>query len=132
MTMSLKYLSSSMDPMNIDSKSDLLRPVIIVTISLLLCPIISMITLSTTSIASFSFFSEAMFSNYFNFHMNGNDNIARCTDSLDVRSKLSVNLDFRKEGMKHSGEWRNVCPWVVVKLGLENVMDIVGVGNNVV
>ncbi|KAL4287868.1 hypothetical protein AHAS_Ahas19G0229200 [Arachis hypogaea] len=91
-----------MDPMNLDSKSDLLRPVGVIAISLLLCPIISMTTLSTTPIASFSFFSEPMFSNRFSFYMSGNGDIARCTDSLDVRSKLFVNLDSRKEGMKHS------------------------------
>ncbi|KAL4316636.1 hypothetical protein AHAS_Ahas15G0304900 [Arachis hypogaea] len=102
MTTSLKYLSSSMDPMNLDSKSDLLRPSVVVTISLLLCPIISMATLSTTPIASFNFFCEAIFSNYVNFHMSSNGDIARCTDSLDARSKLYGNLDSEKEGMKHS------------------------------
>ncbi|KAL4365255.1 hypothetical protein AHAS_Ahas07G0087800 [Arachis hypogaea] len=90
-----------MDPMNLDSKSDLLRLVVVVAISLLLCPIISMTTLSTTPIASFSFFSEPMFSNRFSFHMSDNGDIALCTDSLDARSKLSANLDYGKEGMKH-------------------------------
>ncbi|KAL4322692.1 hypothetical protein AHAS_Ahas14G0235900 [Arachis hypogaea] len=90
-----------MDPMNLDSKSDLLRLVVVVAISLLLCPNISMTTLSTTPIASFSFFSEPIFSNRFSFYMSGNGDIARC-NSLDARSKLSANLDFRKEGMKHS------------------------------
>ncbi|KAL4299867.1 hypothetical protein AHAS_Ahas17G0143800 [Arachis hypogaea] len=90
-----------MDPMNLDSKSDLLRPVIVVAISLFLCPIISMTTLFTTPIASFSFFSEPMFSNYFNFHMSSNSHITHCTDSLDARSNLSANLDSEKEGMKH-------------------------------
>ncbi|KAL4304976.1 hypothetical protein AHAS_Ahas16G0032100 [Arachis hypogaea] len=88
--------------MNLDSKSDLLRLVVIVAISLLLCPSISMTTLSTTPIASFSFFSELIFSNRFCFHMSGNSDIARYTDSLDARSKLSANFDFGKEGMKHS------------------------------
>ncbi|KAL4365306.1 hypothetical protein AHAS_Ahas07G0092900 [Arachis hypogaea] len=90
-----------MDPMNLDSKSDLLRlVVVVVAISLLLCPNISMTTLSTTSIASFSFFSEPIFSNRFSFHMSDNDDIARC-NSLDARSKLSANLNSGKEGMKH-------------------------------
>ncbi|KAL4327776.1 hypothetical protein AHAS_Ahas13G0133900 [Arachis hypogaea] len=91
-----------MDPMNLDSKFDLLRPVVIVAISLLLYPIVSMTTLSTTPIASFSFFSKPIFSNRFSFHISGNGDIARCTDSLDARSKLSVNLDSGKEEMKHS------------------------------
>ncbi|KAL4323076.1 hypothetical protein AHAS_Ahas14G0274300 [Arachis hypogaea] len=90
-----------MDPMNLDSKSDLLRLVVAVAISLLLCPNISMTTFSTTPITSFSFFSEPMFSNRFSFHMSGNGDIARC-NSLDARSKLSANLDSRKEGKKHS------------------------------
>ncbi|KAL4381534.1 hypothetical protein AHAS_Ahas04G0143100 [Arachis hypogaea] len=60
-----------------------------------------MTTLSTTPIASFSFFSEPMFSNRFSFHMNSNGDIARC-NSLDARSKLSAKLDSGKEGMKHS------------------------------
>ncbi|KAL4381657.1 hypothetical protein AHAS_Ahas04G0155400 [Arachis hypogaea] len=107
MTMSLKYLLSSMDPMNLDNKSDLLRSIIVVAISLLICPIISMTTLSTTPIASFNFFSEPMFSNRFSFHMSSNDDIARCTDSLDVRLKLSANLNSGKEGMKHSGSIPN-------------------------
>ena len=34
--------------------------------------------------------------------MSGNGDIARCTDSLDARSKLSANLNSGKEGMKHS------------------------------
>ena len=34
--------------------------------------------------------------------MSDNDDIARCTDSLDARSKLSANLDSGKEGMKYS------------------------------
>ncbi|KAL4287748.1 hypothetical protein AHAS_Ahas19G0217200 [Arachis hypogaea] len=91
-----------MDPMNLDSKSALLRPIVVVAISILLCPIISMTTLSTTPIASFSFLSEPMFSNRFSFHMSDNGDIAHCTNSLDARSKLSVNLDSGKEGMKHS------------------------------
>ncbi|QHO22962.1 uncharacterized protein DS421_12g359580 [Arachis hypogaea] len=91
-----------MDPMNLDSKSDLLRPVVVVAISLFLFPIISMTTLSTTPIASFSFFSKPMFNNRFSFHMSGNGDIARCTDSLEARLKLSANLDSGKEGMKHS------------------------------
>ncbi|KAL4337191.1 hypothetical protein AHAS_Ahas12G0085500 [Arachis hypogaea] len=108
MTISLKYLSSLMDPMNLESKSNSLRPVVIVAISLLLCLIISMTTLlSTTPITSFRFFSEPMFSNHFSFHMSGNDNIAHCTDSLDAGSKLSANLDSEKEGMKHSGSISN-------------------------
>ncbi|KAL4299438.1 hypothetical protein AHAS_Ahas17G0100900 [Arachis hypogaea] len=90
-----------MDPMNLDSKSDLLRLVIVVAISLLLCPNISMTTLSTTPIAFFIFFSEPMLSNCFSFHMSDNGDIARC-NSLDARSKLSANLDSEKEGMKHS------------------------------
>ncbi|KAL4394767.1 hypothetical protein AHAS_Ahas02G0184900 [Arachis hypogaea] len=61
-----------------------------------------MTTLSTTPIASFSFFSELMFSNRFSFHMSGNGDIACCIDSLDARSKLSANLDSGKEGMKNS------------------------------
>ncbi|KAL4315031.1 hypothetical protein AHAS_Ahas15G0144400 [Arachis hypogaea] len=60
-----------------------------------------MTTLSTTPIASFSFFSEPMFSNCFSFHMSGNGDIARC-NSLDAMSKLSANLDSGKERMKHS------------------------------
>ncbi|KAL4355967.1 hypothetical protein AHAS_Ahas09G0039600 [Arachis hypogaea] len=88
-----------MNPMNLDSKSDLLRSVVLVAISLLLCPIISMTTLSTTPIASFNFFSEPMFNNRFSFHMSGNGDIA---DNLDARSKLYANLDSGKEGMKHS------------------------------
>ncbi|KAL4307386.1 hypothetical protein AHAS_Ahas16G0273100 [Arachis hypogaea] len=100
--MSLKYLSLSMDPMNLDSKSDLLRLVVIVAISLFLYHIISMTTLSTTSIASFNFFSEPMFNNRFSIHMCGNDDIAYCTDNLDARSKLYANLDSGKEGMNHS------------------------------
>ncbi|QHN92417.1 uncharacterized protein DS421_17g583560 [Arachis hypogaea] len=91
-----------MDPMNLDSKSDLLRPVVVIAISLLLYPIISMTTLSTTPIASYRFFFEPMFSNRFSFHMNGNGDIARCTNNLDARLKLSNNLDSEKEGMKHS------------------------------
>ncbi|RYR53651.1 hypothetical protein Ahy_A06g028857 [Arachis hypogaea] len=114
-----------MDPMNLDSKFDLLRPVIVVAISLLLCPIISMTTLSTTPIASFNFFSEPMFNNRFSFHMSGNGDIARCTDSLDVRSKLSANLDSGKEGMKHSSGKRCTLG-IVVKLGLEDVVDVSG------
>ncbi|QHO53631.1 uncharacterized protein DS421_2g49620 [Arachis hypogaea] len=131
MTMSLNYLSSSMDPMNLNSKSDLLRPVVVVAISLLLCPIISMTTLSTTLIASFSFFFEPMFNNRFSFHMSGNGDIARCTDSLDVRSKLSANLDSRKEGMKHSSGERCALR-VVVKLGLEDIVDVVSIGGDVI
>ncbi|QHO16801.1 uncharacterized protein DS421_10g306700 [Arachis hypogaea] len=61
MTMSLKYLSSSMDHMNLDSKSDLLKPIIVAAISFLFYPIISTATLSTTLIAFFSFFSEPIF-----------------------------------------------------------------------
>ncbi|KAL4356487.1 hypothetical protein AHAS_Ahas09G0091600 [Arachis hypogaea] len=98
MTMSLNYLSSSMDPMNLDSKYDLSRPFVVAVISLLLYRIISMTTLSTTPIASFSFFFEPIFSNRFSFHMSGNGNIAHCTDSLNARSKLSANLDSGKEG----------------------------------
>ncbi|KAL4293469.1 hypothetical protein AHAS_Ahas18G0131200 [Arachis hypogaea] len=107
MTMSLKYLSSLIDPMNLDSKSYLLRPVVVAAISLLLSPIISMTTLSTNPITSFILFSEPMFSNCFSFYMSGNDDIAHCTDSLDARSKLFANLDSRKEGMKHSGSIPN-------------------------
>ncbi|KAL4276471.1 hypothetical protein AHAS_Ahas20G0210500 [Arachis hypogaea] len=107
MTMSLKYLSSLIDPMNLDSKSNLLKSVVVVVISLLLYPIISMTILSTTQITSFSFFSEPMFNNRFNFHMSGDSDIARCTDSLDVRSKLSASLDFRREGIKYSGSIPN-------------------------
>ncbi|KAL4391727.1 hypothetical protein AHAS_Ahas03G0274000 [Arachis hypogaea] len=102
MTMSLNYLSFLMDPINLDSKSALLRLVVVVVISLLLCPIISMTTLSTTLISFFNFFSEPMINNRFSFHMSGNSDIARCTDSFDARSKLSANLDSGKEGMKHS------------------------------
>ncbi|RYR45500.1 hypothetical protein Ahy_A07g031333 isoform G [Arachis hypogaea] len=80
-----------MDPMNLNN------PLVVVVISLFLCPIISMTTLSTTPIASFSFFSEPMFSNRFIFHMSGNDDIAHCTDSLDTRLKLSANLDSGKK-----------------------------------
>ncbi|KAL4370232.1 hypothetical protein AHAS_Ahas06G0045200 [Arachis hypogaea] len=105
--MSIKYLSYSMDSMNLDSKSDLLRPVVVVAISLLLCPIISMATLSTTLIASFNFFSEPMFSNRLSFHMSGDSDIACYTDILDARSKLFVSLDFGREGMKHSGSIPN-------------------------
>ncbi|KAL4389766.1 hypothetical protein AHAS_Ahas03G0077900 [Arachis hypogaea] len=90
-----------MDPMNLHSKSDLLRLVVVVAIFLLLCPNISMITLSTTPIISFSFFFEPMFSNRFSFHMSGNGDIARC-NSLDAKSNLSANLNSEKEGMKHS------------------------------
>ncbi|KAL4345120.1 hypothetical protein AHAS_Ahas11G0246600 [Arachis hypogaea] len=97
MTMSLNYLSSSVDPMNLDN----------------------------------NFFSEPMFSNRFSFHMSGNGDIARCTDSLDVRSKLSANLDSGKEGMKHSSKERRALG-VVVELGLENVVDVVGVGGDVI
>ncbi|KAL4356519.1 hypothetical protein AHAS_Ahas09G0094800 [Arachis hypogaea] len=92
-----------MDFLNLDSKSGLLRTAVVVAISLLHCPIFSMTTLSTTPIASFSFFSEPMFRNRFiSFHMSGNDDIAHCTDSLDARSKLSANLDSEKEGINHS------------------------------
>ncbi|KAL4305895.1 hypothetical protein AHAS_Ahas16G0124000 [Arachis hypogaea] len=108
MTMSLKYLSSSMNLMNLDSKSDLLRSVVfIITISLLLRPIISMATLSIPPIASFSFFFEPMFSNHFSFHMSGDVDIACCIDSLDVRSKFSASLNSEREGMKHSGSIPN-------------------------
>ncbi|QHO50013.1 uncharacterized protein DS421_1g18980 [Arachis hypogaea] len=127
MTMSLKYLSSSIDPMNLDRKFDLLRPVV-VAISFLLCSIISMTTLSTTPIAFFSFFSEPMFSNRFSFHMSGNGDIARCTDSLDTRSKQFVNLDSRKERM--NGERRALG--VVMELGLEDMVDIVRVGGDAI
>ncbi|KAL4345051.1 hypothetical protein AHAS_Ahas11G0239700 [Arachis hypogaea] len=124
MTKSLKYLLSSMDPMNLYSKSDLLILVIVVTISLLLYLIISIATLSTTPIASFNFFSEPMFNNHFSFHMSGDDDIARYTDSLDTRSKLSVSLDFGRKGMKYSG--------VVVELDLEDVVDVVRVEGDAV
>ncbi|KAL4343412.1 hypothetical protein AHAS_Ahas11G0075800 [Arachis hypogaea] len=90
-----------MDPMNLGNKSDLLRLIVIVAISLLLCPNISMTTFSTIPITSFSFFFEPMFSNHFSFHMSGNGDIARC-NSLNARLKLSANLDSGKEGMKHS------------------------------
>ncbi|KAL4392020.1 hypothetical protein AHAS_Ahas03G0303300 [Arachis hypogaea] len=90
-----------MDLMNLDSKSDLLILVVVVAIFLLLCPNISITTLSTTPIASFNFFSESMFSNRFSFHMSGNSDIVRC-NSLDAKSKLSTNLDSEKEGMKYS------------------------------
>ncbi|KAL4382527.1 hypothetical protein AHAS_Ahas04G0242400 [Arachis hypogaea] len=107
-----------MDPMNLDSKFDLLRPVIVVAISLLLCPIITMTTLSTTPIASFNFFSEPMFCNRFSFHMSGNNDIARCTNSLDVRSKLSAKLDSGKEGMKHSVSISNENLHMILKENL--------------
>ncbi|KAL4288474.1 hypothetical protein AHAS_Ahas19G0289800 [Arachis hypogaea] len=97
MTMSLKYLSSSMDPMNLDSKFDLLRLVIAIAISLLLCPIISMTTLSIIPFASFNFFSEPMFSNRFSFYMSSNDDIARCTDSLDAGRNCLLTWTTRKK-----------------------------------
>ncbi|KAL4394361.1 hypothetical protein AHAS_Ahas02G0144300 [Arachis hypogaea] len=133
--MSLNYLSSSIDPKNLDSKSDLSRPVIVVSISFLLYPIISMTTLSITPIAFFSFFSESMFNNRFSFHMSGNGDIAHYTNSLDARLKLSANLDSGKEEMKHSyllesGERRALG--VVVELGLEDVVDVVRVGGDVI
>ncbi|KAL4289429.1 hypothetical protein AHAS_Ahas19G0385300 [Arachis hypogaea] len=128
MTMSLKCLSSSMDPINLDSKSDLLRPV---AISLLLCPIISMTTLFTTSITFFSFFSEPMFSYCFSFHMSGNSDIAHCTNSSDVReSSHDVLMSKNLYCLLESGEWRVLR--VVVELGLEDVVDVVGVGSDAV
>ncbi|KAL4357132.1 hypothetical protein AHAS_Ahas09G0156100 [Arachis hypogaea] len=60
--------------------------------------------------------------------MSGDGNIAHCTDSLDARSKLSASLDFEREGMKHS----KCALGVVVKLGLEDVVDVVGVGGDAV
>ncbi|KAL4393524.1 hypothetical protein AHAS_Ahas02G0060600 [Arachis hypogaea] len=92
MTISFKYLLSSMDPMNLDNN-----------------------------------FSEPMFSNNFSFHMSGDSDIARCINSLDARSKLFASLDFGREGIKHSGGERCALE-IVVKLGLENVVDIVRVG----
>ncbi|KAL4396702.1 hypothetical protein AHAS_Ahas01G0118300 [Arachis hypogaea] len=128
MTMSLKYMLPLIDLMNLDNKFDLLRPVV-VAISLLLCPIIiSMAMLSTTPIASFNLFSEPIFNNRFSFHMSSDDDIARCIDSLDARSKLSASLDFGREGMKHS---RHVVG-VVVQLGLTDVVDVDGVEGDVV
>ncbi|KAL4316585.1 hypothetical protein AHAS_Ahas15G0299800 [Arachis hypogaea] len=100
--MSMSLNLSSMDPMNLDSKFDLLRSVIIVAISPLLCPIISMTTLSTTSIASFNFFSEPIFRE----------------SSHDVL--MSKNLYCLPE----SGERRVLG--VVVELGLEDVVDVSG------
>ncbi|KAL4292872.1 hypothetical protein AHAS_Ahas18G0071500 [Arachis hypogaea] len=119
-----------MDPMNLDGKSDLLNLVVVVAISLLLCPNISMTTLSTIPITSFSFFSEPMFSNRFSFHMSGNGDIVRC-NSLDARLKLSANLDSGKEGMKHSSGERRALR-VVVEISLEDVVDVVGVGGDVI
>ncbi|KAL4365268.1 hypothetical protein AHAS_Ahas07G0089100 [Arachis hypogaea] len=114
-----------MDPMNLDSKTDLLRSIIIVSISLLLYPIISMTTLSTTPIASFNFFSEPMFSNRFNFHMSGNGDITRCTDSLDAReSSHDVLMSNNLYCLSESGERRALG--VVVELGLEDVVDVSG------
>ncbi|KAL4288246.1 hypothetical protein AHAS_Ahas19G0267000 [Arachis hypogaea] len=112
-----------MDPMNLDSKSDLLRLVVVVAISLLLCPNISMTTLSTTTIGSFSFFSKPMFSNRFSFHMSDNGDIAR-ESSHDVL--MSNNLYCLPE----SGE--RCALGAVVELGLEDVVDVVGVGGDVI
>ncbi|KAL4338144.1 hypothetical protein AHAS_Ahas12G0180800 [Arachis hypogaea] len=77
-----------------------------------------------------NFFSEPIFSNRFSFHTSGNDDIARC-NSLDARSKLSANLDSGKEGMKHSSGERR-APGVVMKIGHEDVVDVVGVGGDVI
>ncbi|KAL4372448.1 hypothetical protein AHAS_Ahas06G0266800 [Arachis hypogaea] len=119
MTMSLKYLSSSMNLMNLNSRSDLLRPVVfVVAISLLLCYIISMATLSTTLIAYFSFFSEPMFNNCFSFHMSGEGDITHCIDSLDARSKFSASFDSRREGMKHSKSIPNENLHIMLKENL--------------
>ena len=86
--------------------------------------------------------------------MSGNGDITRC-NSLDARSKLSASFDFGREGMKHSksipNENLHMMPKknllmtycfpkngkrcvlrVVVKLDLENVVDIVGVGGDAV
>ncbi|KAL4391094.1 hypothetical protein AHAS_Ahas03G0210700 [Arachis hypogaea] len=118
-----------MDPMNLDSKSDLLRPITVVAISLLLCHIISMATLSTTLIASFKFFSELMFSNHFNFHMSEDSEITRCTDSLDSSLKLTASLDFGRKGMNHYSGERHALG-IVVELGLEDVVDLVEIGGD--
>ncbi|KAL4329662.1 hypothetical protein AHAS_Ahas13G0322500 [Arachis hypogaea] len=129
MTMSLKYLSFSMDPMNLDSKSDLLKPVVVVAISLLLCHIISMATLSTTLIASFIFFSEPMFSNHFCSHMSEDSEIARYTDSLDTKESFHDVLMFNNlYCFPESGE-RHAFG-VVVELGLKDVVDLVEVGGD--
>ncbi|KAL4343637.1 hypothetical protein AHAS_Ahas11G0098300 [Arachis hypogaea] len=131
MTISLKYLSSLMDSMNLDSKSDLLRPIVVVTISLFLCPIISMTTLSTVLIASFSFFSEPMFSNRFSFHISGDSDIARCTDSLDQgESSHDVIMSNNIYCLPESGERHALG--IVVELGIEDVMNVVGVGGDAV
>ncbi|QHN99312.1 uncharacterized protein DS421_13g396730 [Arachis hypogaea] len=63
--------------------------------------------------------------------MSGNGDIARFTDSLDVRLKLSANLDSGKEGMKYSSGKRRALG-IVVELSLENVVDVVGVGGDVI
>ncbi|QHO29103.1 uncharacterized protein DS421_7g222400 [Arachis hypogaea] len=62
--------------------------------------------------------------------MSGNGDIARCIDNLDVRSKLSANLDSGKEGTLCSGERHALG--VVVKLGLEDLVDVVGVGGDAI
>ncbi|KAL4390147.1 hypothetical protein AHAS_Ahas03G0116000 [Arachis hypogaea] len=62
--------------------------------------------------------------------MSGDGNIARCTDSLDARSKLSISLDSGREGMKHSESIPNEnlrVLGIVVELGLEDVVDVVEV-----
>ncbi|KAL4357641.1 hypothetical protein AHAS_Ahas09G0207000 [Arachis hypogaea] len=61
--------------------------------------------------------------------MSGNRDIARC-NILDARSKLSANLDSGKEGIKHSVE--RCAIGIVVELGLEDVVDIVEVGGDVI
>ncbi|KAL4337540.1 hypothetical protein AHAS_Ahas12G0120400 [Arachis hypogaea] len=99
-----------------------------------------MATLSTTLIVSFNFFSEPMFSNHFSFHMSGDSNIARCTNSLDARSKLSASLNSKREGMKHLESISNEnlhmikrrALGIVVKLGLEDMVDVVVVGGDTI
>ncbi|KAL4365443.1 hypothetical protein AHAS_Ahas07G0106600 [Arachis hypogaea] len=103
------------------SKSDLLRPIVVVSISFLLCPIISMATLSTTLIASFSFFFELMFNNRLSSHMSGDDDVACYTNSLDARSKLLASLDSRREGIKYSGSIPNENLYTISK---ENLLMI--------
>ncbi|KAL4276928.1 hypothetical protein AHAS_Ahas20G0256200 [Arachis hypogaea] len=62
--------------------------------------------------------------------MSGNDDIARCTDSLDARGELShdVLMPNNLYCLPENGE--RCALRVVMKLGFEDVLDVVGIGGD--
>ncbi|KAF5447532.1 hypothetical protein F2P56_033082 [Juglans regia] len=98
MTMSRRYLSSSMEAMNLDRRSFRSEKPIFRRWFF-----ISVARIFTVLMASFSFLSEPTLSSLLIFHTIGEIAIARSADSLEATSKATAKLDIGSDNWRLPG-----------------------------